>query len=361
MPNFKLIKRKNSKSWYVQYFNGSYTLYWSTRTPDKALAKKRRDFYAAEVLRLANKPEGGDEPKDVQVASVLGVYMQDHGDDGVRSKATSSMAFRHLSRYFDGKTVADLNLSAFKEHARQQTEAGWAPATLNRVLTVLKAALRHGVKNGDLRSAPYVPMLPVKGGKLRWLTREEAARLLWVCRHPQQSYLAMFIRLGMYTGARHEAILQLTWDRVDLEHGVIDFRLPDEAETAKRRIRGPVSDQLVAMLRRWRKRQLADAKRLGHKKPTHVIMHRGATLQRISDAFGAAVARAGLGADVTPHTLKHSFISWGLRAGISVWDMAGLANTTAATIEKTYGHHAAGRLREVANQAARSSRKQPVL
>lgn len=101
----------------------------------------------------------------MQVASVLSVYMQDHGDD-VRSKLTSNMAYRHLAQYLDGKTVADLNLSAFKQHARQQTEAGWAPATLNRVLTVLKAALRHGVKNGDLRSAPYVPMLPVKGGKL---------------------------------------------------------------------------------------------------------------------------------------------------------------------------------------------------
>ena len=134
----------------------------STKTPDKALAKKRRDLYAAEVLRLANKPAGGAEPEDVQVASVLAVYMQDHGDD-VASRATSAMAFRHLARYFDGKSVSDLNLSAFKEHARQQTEAGWAPATLNRVLVVLKAALRHGVKNGDLRSAPHVPTAFRKG------------------------------------------------------------------------------------------------------------------------------------------------------------------------------------------------------
>ena len=60
----------------------------------------------------------------------------------------------------------------------------------------------------------------------------------------------------------HEAILQLTWDRVDLEQGIVDFLLPDEAETAKRRIRGPVSDMLVAMLRRYRKSQLDNAKRL---------------------------------------------------------------------------------------------------
>jgi integrase len=355
---FKLKRRKSSPNWVVQHYvpGPGYTRYWSTGTPDKALAKKRMAAYASEVLRVANKPEGGDEPKDVQVSAVLGVYMQDRGDD-VAGKATSAMAFRHLAHYFDGKTVADLNLSAFKEHARRQAEAGWAPATLNRVLVVLKAALRHGVKNGDLRSAPHVPMLPVKGGKLRWLTREEAAALLRACRLPQQRYLAMFVLIGLYTGARHEAILSLTWDRVDLEHGVVDFNLPGVAETAKRRIRGPVSDKLLGMLRRWRKRQLSDAARLGHKKPTHLIMHRGAPLARISDAFGAAVARAGL-KDVTPHTLKHTFISWGLQGGVSPWDLSGLVNTTAATIEKVYGHHAAGRLREVANQAARSNRKQ---
>lgn len=170
----------------------------------------------------------------------------------------------------------------------------------------------------------------------------------------------MFILIALYTAARHEAILQLTWDRVDLEHGVVDFHVHGEIETAKRRIRGPVSDKLVAMLRRRRKRQLADAARLGHGKPKYVIEHRGASLKRISDAFSAAVKRAGL-KGVTPHTLKHTFCTWGLQAGISPWDLAGLVHTTAATIEKTYGHHAAGRLRDVANQAARSSRKQPVL
>ena len=73
--NFKLIKRKNSKSWYVQHFNGTYTSYWSCRTSDKALAKKRRDFYMGEVLRPVNCPEGGDRPEDISIAAALSVYM----------------------------------------------------------------------------------------------------------------------------------------------------------------------------------------------------------------------------------------------------------------------------------------------
>ena len=71
------------------------------------------------------------------------------------------------------------------------------------------------------------------------------------------------------------------------------------------------------------------------------------------------MARAGLDS-VTPHTLKHTAISWALKAGVSVWDVSGLTNTSVATLTRVYGHHSADRLRDAANQAA-GVRKQPVV
>ncbi|WP_167309522.1 hypothetical protein [Brevundimonas naejangsanensis] len=41
---------------------------------------------------------------------------------------------------------------------------------------------------------------------------------------PRTKHLLLFTRLALYTGARSGAILGLTWDRVDLERGVIDYR-----------------------------------------------------------------------------------------------------------------------------------------
>jgi integrase len=43
--------------------------------------------------------------------------------------------------------------------------------------------------------------------------------------------------------------------------------------------------------------------------------------------------------DVTPHTLKHTAATWLLRAGIDLWDVAGLTSTSAKTLETVYGHH----------------------
>lgn len=50
--------------------------------------------------------------------------------------------------------------------------------------------------------------------------------------------------------------------------------------------------------------------------------------------------QAGLNfSDVTPHTLKHTAVTWAMQRGADLWDAASFFGTSAQTIEKTYGHH----------------------
>ena len=87
------------------------------------------------------------------------------------------------------------------------------------------------------------------GKEERWLTTEEALRLYRAVRHWRFRYLNLFVRIGLATGARHEAILSLTWDRVDLETGYIDFRVPGRVITKKRRPHAPTDDRTLRLLR----------------------------------------------------------------------------------------------------------------
>ena len=48
---------------------------------------------------------------------------------------------------------------------------------------------------------------------------------------------------------------------------------------------------------------------------------------------------AGLGDDVTPHTLKHTCITWLLQNRVPIWEVAGFVGTSEAVIRKVYGHH----------------------
>jgi integrase len=70
-------------------------------------------------------------------------------------------------------------------------------------------------------------------------------------------------------------------------------------------------------------------------------MHRGGPLLSVKKAFGEACERAEL-PGVTPHTLKHTYITWLLRSGVSLWDVAGLTSTSAVTIEHQRRHHREG-------------------
>jgi integrase len=67
-----------------------------------------------------------------------------------------------------------------------------------------------------------------------FLTRAEADHLL--AAHKAR-HLRLFVEIGLHTGARHGAILALTWDRVDLIERVIDFRSSGERKPTSARWR----------------------------------------------------------------------------------------------------------------------------
>ena len=85
---------------------------------------------------------------------------------------------------------------------------------MRRELSTLRAALNFAVGEQRLTIAPPV-LLPEKPeGQDRWLTRPEAARLLNAARTGRSDvrlYLLLFILIGLYTGARKDAILSLRW------------------------------------------------------------------------------------------------------------------------------------------------------
>ena len=47
----------------------------------------------------------------------------------------------------------------------------------------------------------------------------------------------------------------------------------------------------------------------------------------------------GLGADVTPHVLRHTCATWLMQKGVNLWDAAGFLGMTVQQLEATYGHH----------------------
>jgi integrase len=236
-------------------------------------------------------------------------------------------------------SLSDLNPSshiAYEKHCR--TKSKHMASTINRRRQVLVAALNHAKKNGALSVVPYVPMLPTPVRKERWLSRDEAAWMIRAGRRAKLWYLVLFIRLGLYTAARATAILQLTWDRVDLDMGRIDFRVEGEVETKKKRPNAPINFMLLRALRAARKKTNSQ----------YVIVYRGGPIGLIRKSF-IDIAKKAKVKNASPHTLKHTAITWMLRRGLSPWQVSGITNTSVATILRVYGHHVQDDLREAVN------------
>ena len=206
-------------------------------------------------------------------------------------------------------------------------------ATVRRELGVLQAALNHAHEEG-LLIHPIKVALPDAGApRDRWLKRQEAARLL---RHASP-HVRRFILMALYTGRRASALLELTWARVDLDAGVIRFRADGATETNKRRGRVKMPRQLRLHLMRWKRMHEALSPE-ARKHDTHVISFRGQPVGSIKRGIERAAARAGL-ADVTPHVLKHTAITWPIMRGLGLEDAAEYFDTSPETIRRHYWHH----------------------
>jgi integrase len=332
MPNFTLRRHGPKKNFYVIWTENGRSERRSTRTPVLALAQKWRENFVRDLLST-------EQPDTVTVATVLHQYQDEKGIGGPSEKANDQAIRGFVSFYGKDMKVADLTPSkhiAYEKHCR--TKFKHKASSINKRRNVLRAALNHAKKNGVLMVVPHVPVLSLPPRKERYLTRDEAAWMIREARRRKLWHLVLFIRIALYTAARHSAILELTWDRVDLEKGLIDFRDPDQPETKKRRPHAPANDRLIRLLRAVYKVRQGD----------HVIMHRGKPIGLIRKSF-MDVARAVKLKGVSPHTLKHTSITWMLQNKITPWQVAGITATSVDTIIRIYGHHVQDDLRSAVN------------
>jgi integrase len=217
---------------------------------------------------------------------------------------------------------------------RRKTVTG---STVRRELIVLRAALRHAWKAGRLAFPPYIAMPEAGPHRQRWLPRGEAQALLRCC----DPAVYTFALIALCTGARLSAILELTWDRADLERRVIDFRAPHpKASRRKHRAVVPIADVLHRELRK-------DWRRLKPRGDDRVVPLSARRVQRL---IRAAAEEAGLEA-VTPHVLRHTAATWLLADGAVPLLMASgmLGHRSSLITEQVYTHLTAGHLTEAAN------------
>lgn len=278
------------------------------------------------------------------MTDIVNVYLREHAPHVANPSFIAATAEPIIVWWAD-KTLADIRGKSCRDYVawrtgqvikRRKIEVRVSTETARHDLKTLRAAIRYFHREyGPLDAVPAITLPDKSAAKERWLTWQEARRLLAAC---ECEHLRRFILLGLHTGTRSDATLRLRWlqsthsGHVDLSGGMLYRAGAGERRTKKQRPACEIPARLRRHLVQW---QATDAA-VGQ---SYVIHFGQKPVDRIAKTWRTTCTRAGLGRDVTPHTLRHTCVTWLLRAGRDPWEVAGFVGMTIDTLDRTYGHH----------------------
>lgn len=208
---------------------------------------------------------------------------------------------------FGDMTPDQITLADCRTHIAERRAQGRADGTIWTELGLLRNALNWAVKRGLIERAPHIERPSKPAPRDRYLTHAEISKLMDA---PCEPHIRLAILIMLATAARVTAVLELTWERVDLMRAQVDLRTPG-ATTRKGRAVVPINATLRAALMTARGAALSD----------HVIEWAGQPVKSIKRGFASAVESAGL-RDVTPHVLRHTAAVHLAEAGVSMDEIA---------------------------------------
>ena len=166
-----------------------------------------------------------------------------------------------------------------------------------------------------------------------YLTQQQYEQLVAATDTP---HVKLFIVLALATAGRMTAILQLTWDRVDFDRGLI--RLGAGEKRRKGRATVPMTDRARRHLEEAAKARTCE----------YVIEYGSRPVAKIRKAFAAAAISAGL-PWCTPHVLRHTSAVWMAEDGVSMPEIAAyLGHTDSRITERVYARFSPSHLRRAA-------------
>ena len=248
---------------------------------------------------------------------------------------------------------------AMRAATRPNGARALSDSTIRTTYTVLRAGLDGAVRDGLLARNPaaLVKRPGVPRQEAKHLDASDVAAVLAAAAGSRYHPVLVLIAA---TGLRKGEALALSWDRVDLDAGVLrvaatigrvgDRLVISEPKTDRARRSVPLSPAVVAMLRRHRTEQKAEKLRAGDQWVDSGLVFTtelGAAVDprnflRVIEGAAKAAGADGVGV----HTLRHSAaVSW-LEAGVHIKAVADLLGHSSISVTgDVYGHTSDGAAR----------------
>jgi len=156
-------------------------------------------------------------------------------------------------------------------------------ATTRKQLSILQSAFRHAWRREWIDGLPAMTLPPASAPEKRAFTSEDREILLAAAdAYPTELHLRAFVYLAVYTKQPSGKIVEMTWDQVDFDRGLVWFIGRD-----RKRQQTPMDEKLRNVLNK--------AHDAAH--TNNVIEFRAKPVKNIYAGFRALTKRAGLAID----------------------------------------------------------------
>ena len=326
-----VYRRGDSRHWWI-----ATTLPNGQRVRQSAGTEDRREAEAllaklkVEAFRESNfgiKPQRSWQEAVVRYLS---------GKQHLRSIADVRRICRRLDPYLGELQLRETTGDVIWRITQGELKRGNQPATVNRYLATIRNLLR--IARDEWQWIDVIPKIRLLSGEAerdRWLTQEEADRLIAAA----APHLKALIRFALATGCRAREITGLEWDRVDLQRGTAWLN-----QTKNGTPRGvPLNRDAVDVL---------EAERGKH--PVFCFTYRSEPIawEMTNSAWHTAIEKAGI-TDFRFHDLRHTWASWHRQAGTSCDELKDLGGWKSRVMVDRYAKFATEHLTAAAARIER--------
>jgi len=270
---------------------------------------------------------------------VIGIYMSSVVH---RSRQRDYYSLQRLQPHFGGMLIVDLKRAHVRAYVERRVVDGVKPATVNRELKLLSAAINYvriEHDRPDLANPALRLGIGESEGLVRWISTVEASALCEAAeRYARRPHLPAFIRLALNTGCRKSELIKLEWARVSLDRRLLTLHAEHTKSGRRRSV--PLNDAAVDALRdllAWRGSHAPGS-------PWVFATQDGRRITTFQTGFSAACRRAGI-VDFRIHDMRHTCASWLVMAGTPLQTVRDLLGHSSVTVTERYAHLAPEQLR----------------
>lgn len=219
-------RASGQSTWYLRYqdAHGAQRQIKLAKVGDATFDQVRRKArqLRSEVTLGGDPAAAKAEARAVPLYAELAAQHMADAELHQRSFATTEMYMRrHIVTRWGRVRLTGIDPQSIARWLAAKRDEGLAPATVLKVKMILgrsfELGARWGVPGCERNPVRGVRLPPVNNARERYVTREEATRLVEAAGRSRNPLLAPIVQLLLLTGMRVSELLSARWEHVDLE------------------------------------------------------------------------------------------------------------------------------------------------